>query len=131
MLRMIVHARTWPATDTRPGLARHATQAEVDTGEDTATTVTPATLRGRDHAPWAEAAGSVSVASSGLTAVAFPAGMFTETPIVAVTKVTGANVAVPHITDLDAEGMNVRLYTLGGAQTSGNAHWIAVQMEGS
>lgn len=79
---------------------------------------------------WATAAGVATVAATGITTVTFPAGRFTQAPIVHTTVQASAGgvVAVaftnaaPTLTNFQ-----VRIYSLGGAQVAGTVMWIAHQ----
>lgn len=75
------------ASETTEGVVERATQAEVSAGTDTTRYVSPKTLRDRSYAPFAEAAGTVAnqtVAAGGnvTVTVTFPAGRFTQVPVV-------------------------------------------------
>lgn len=80
------------------------------------------------HLPWAESAGTVSVASSGVTNVTFPSGRFNRTPRVVATPVNNGTVGIAFITGLDATGFEARFYAYNGTQMAGTIHWHAVQM---
>jgi hypothetical protein len=106
-----------------------ATQTEVDTGTDTTEFVTPATMRGADWLPWAEAAGSAAGPASGTVTVTFPAGRFTQPPIVSCQALSHANVVVVRMaSDPTTTGFTAHAFTVGGAQVAVNFNWHAVQM---
>lgn len=80
--------------------------------------------------PFAEAAGSASIAATGTTSIPFPAGRFTVAPLVEVTVITsGGVVSVAYLgSPPTTTAVGVRIFTLGGAQAAGTVHWRAVQM---
>lgn len=74
------------------------------------------------------AAGQVTTAASGVTAVTFPAGRFTTAPLVFLSS-SHANPTVPYLSgSATSTGFNVSLYTVAGAQVVGTVRWFAVQM---
>ena len=104
-----------------------------DTGSLYQCTALPGTWRRiwSPGTPFAEAAGTASVAGTGIPTVNFPAGRFTVAPLLEVTIITttGGLVAVPYVGSAPSTtSFVVRLFTLGGAQVAGTVHWRAVQM---
>lgn len=112
------------------GFDRVANQSEVNAGATWSVAVTPATLRNRDHAPWAMAAGRATSSASGAVTVTFPAGRFSQPPRVSVTPGNHANVLVPRIAaNPTATSFQVQMFTMPGAGLATAAFdWIAVQM---
>lgn len=87
--------------------------------------------------PHAEAAGSVSVtvtaASSGATAVTFPTGRFSVTPLVTISLVdpaTGSARLVPRVTSPTSTGFTATVLTGDNSITTSTVtlHWHAKQM---
>lgn len=88
----------------------------------------------RRMAPFAMAAGIATIGTSETT-VTFPAGVFTQPPVVQLTALnpTSGQVATPH---LGAGGIptstnfKCRLFNNSGTSIGGTAMWTAVQMTG-
>lgn len=85
--------------------------------------------------PFAVAAGTVDVtltaSTSGTASVTFPAGRFSQAPIVQLTKVdadAGAQLTVPMVTANSSTGMTVALYATATQTVTVTVHWVAVQM---
>lgn len=135
MLRVVVHARADAATDARAGVVRLATQAEADDGTEPSAVLTAATGRGREYAPFAVAAGTgtstgtISAGAGETVAIVFPAGRFTQPPLVTVTTTLSARVN-PAVLNVTASGCDVRLdnWSDGAAGGAQPFAWIAVQM---
>lgn len=139
MLRLVVHARVVAATATRAGFAELATQSEVDTGTDGTRIVTPKTVRERDYAPWAMAAGvgasGANASNSGIVywddgvTVTLPAGRFTSAPIITVTPQRSDHMLLCVVMSRSASSFTVRTVRLTSAVATGtDFRWIAVQM---
>lgn len=77
---------------------------------------------------FAVASGAVATAASGVTAVAFPAGRFSQPPLVFLSS-SHANPTVPYLSGSPTtSGCDVVLHTLTPAQVAGTIRWFAVQM---
>lgn len=121
------------ATETSRGVAEIATQAEANTGADDERYMTPKTVRERGYAPFAEAAGVVAQQSVAATAsvavtVTFPAGRFTQPPMVLPGKWGNArdtNVGVDNVT---TSSCTVRLESNSTVSRTIGAYWHAIQM---
>ena len=109
-----------------------ATQAQVDAGTSADTFVSPTGLRNSANIPYAFANGFATIAASGATSVALPAGRFSVPPHVVVTPITsvGNLVSVPWIAaEPTTSSFNCRLYTISGGQIGGTVQWHASQMQ--
>lgn len=124
---------TWTAWQ-RVGFDRVASQAEVNAGTLAYVPVASDTLRNRNYAPWAEAAGiSGNIASTGNpTQINFPSGRFTVAPIVVCVPhaPAGDAVSVCHVpsSEITTTGFTVSMWTLAAARIAGTVRWHAVQM---
>lgn len=116
------------ASDAAPGIVELATQAEADAGTDASKAMTPKQARDAIYSPHAEAAGTVTVAASGVTTVTFPVGRFTQVPVVTAVVVGNGNVCVAHVGIPTTSDVVVRIFTIAGGQTTGVVHWTATQM---
>lgn len=121
------------ATETARGTVERATQAEVNAGTDTSRYVSPSGLRNRNYAPYAMAAGRNTIPASETT-ITFPAGRFSQPPIVTATKegLNNGGSAWPIISDgpnaPTTTSFKVRFFNVSGVATSGLLRWQAVQM---
>lgn len=109
-----------------------ATQAQVNAGTSADTFVSPTGLRNSANIPYAFANGFATIAASGVTSVALPAGRFSVPPHVVVTPITsvGGVVSVPWVgAEPTTSSFNCRLYTLNGGQVGGTVQWHASQMQ--
>jgi hypothetical protein len=81
--------------------------------------------------PFAEAAGVATIAATGITTIPFPTGRFTQPPVVEVTVLTAANVAIPWLGAAPTTtGVGCRVFTTAAAQIAGTVAWKATQMLG-
>lgn len=123
------------ATETRTGLAAIATQAQVNTGTDDATFVTPKKLRARTYAPYAEAAGVATTAWGAVLTVNFPTGRFSQPPVMSLTAEPDGDgwACVAEVSDVTATSFKIRKRRLAAPNdlTSGKVHWSAIQMTAS
>lgn len=123
------------ASDTRAGLARLATQAEINGGTGGSLIVTPARLRNSANIPWAFAAGHINYTSSILDGdgvafnVTFPSGRFSSAPIVTAVPKAASRLTVA-VYDVTASGCKIRFDNFSGASAStvDGIDWMAVQM---
>lgn len=76
---------------------------------------------------YATAEGFVYVSATAGVTVSFPAGRFTQAPLVFATPQDPSLVLVPHISDRTATSFRLRVYTLAGAATTANCAWMARQ----
>jgi len=76
---------------------------------------------------YATAEGFVYVSTTAGVVVSFPAGRFTQAPLVFATPQDPSLVLVPHISDRTATSFRLRVYTLAGAATTANCAWMARQ----
>lgn len=127
-----IGAATPSASTTVPGLARYATQAEVNTPVSSTLAVSPVTLREVPYRAFAEAAGIVSTPASGYLTVTFPVGRFSVAPVVTASGGSQPLVSVARIIDVTSTEFKIGIWSLGGAQVAGTGvHWHAVQMTSS
>ena len=85
----------------------------------------------RQAEPFATASGSSAIAATGITTIALPPGLFSQTPVITaiVASTPGNNVSVVHRgVGASAASFTAALYTIGGGQVAGVVDWIAVQM---
>lgn len=108
-----------------------ATQTEVNAGTDTTRYVTAKSLRERDYAPYAAAAGALVTSTAGATAVTLPSSRFSQQPRVVSEVVDHPNVCVSHTRGVTAASFVVSAYTIGGGIVAATVHWQAVQMTSS
>lgn len=103
---------------------------EVLTADDVNRHLNPSTA---EHIPYAMAAGVVEVTGPGnapnaAAPVTFPAGRFTQPPV--VTATTRSSSMIPYISSPDASGFGagVRHYQGSNFSSTIEVHWVAVQM---
>lgn len=76
---------------------------------------------------FASAAGRTYVSAVGGVTVMFPSGRFTSPPAVVALPYNAASVLVPLVTALTKDSFLLRVYTLGGAASTANVSWSAIQ----
>lgn len=124
------------ATTGRTGIAELATQAEVNAGTDNTRIVTPSTLRNRDYAPYAMAAGTTPANGANISngtgvtmTITFPVGRFTQVPILNVTVVGSARLTSAILPGATTSSATVRMDNFSGGTAGSSAlAWQAVQM---
>ena len=130
--KVVTVAGLWQmlANQTRRGLVRAATQAEVNTGTNsTDLHVTPATLRNSKNLAFASASGRVGTSSSTDVTVTFPSGRFSVAPTVTTGAHNHANVCVAYISAVTSTSFKLSMFTLAGARVPvGSVDWQAMQM---
>lgn len=138
---IVVTAPPVAATTSRAGVAELATQAEVDAGTDASRMITPATLRARSYAPFAVAAGSVTVEHPAATVnvtgvtITLPTGRFTQAPLPTVNLQNAQNGSAkcnPRIYAASSTSLTAGVWsgdqTAAGVTHSDVITWHAVQM---
>ncbi|WP_449407991.1 hypothetical protein [Microbacterium maritypicum] len=110
----------------RPGMLVSETDKAALYRTDGASNWTPLVTEGGRI--FAIASGSVATAASGVTAITFPTGKFSQPPLVFLSS-SHANPTVPYLSGAPSTtGCNVVLYTLTPAQVAGTIRWLAIQM---
>lgn len=118
---------------TAPSLRKGITWYTTDTNLMYLYNGTAWTLWQRAPAPYAIAAGVVATTASGVATVTFPAGRFSQPPVVTLAAYGHVNVlAEPRMTaPPTTTGFSIHVFTMGGGQVPTTVAWHAIQMTAS